>query len=98
MMPISLKTAYDALRDLGLVRNKRDYCRQFLGRGPTYLKDYARDGRDVARVPSKTVTTLRARLCAIAGRVPPGIAAEIMSVVQDIDRACHVADLISRGR
>jgi hypothetical protein len=98
MMPISLKTAYESLRDLGLVRNKPDYCRRFLGRGPTYLKDYSRDGREMARVSPKTVTILRARLCAIAARVPSGIAAEIMSVVQDIDRACHVADLISRGR
>jgi hypothetical protein len=61
-------------------------------------KDYEREGRDVVRVSETTVTTLRTRLCAIAERVPTGIAAEIMSVVQEIDRACQIADLISRGR
>ncbi|MBB4041814.1 hypothetical protein GGR34_003495 [Microvirga flocculans] len=98
MLGISLKNTYYALHDLGLVRSKYDYCRRFLGRGPTYLKDYDREGRDVARVPSKTVTTLRTRLCAIAERVPAVTAAEIMSVVQEIDRACQVADLLCRGR
>lgn len=98
MLGVSLLNSYSALRDLGLVRSKRDYCRRLLGRGPSYLTDYARDGRDMARVSPKTVAVLRARLCAIAGRLPTVIAAEVMEVVQGIDRACQVADLIRRGR
>lgn len=98
MLGISLKNAYTALRELGLVRSKYDYCRRFLGRGTTYLKDYGRDGRDMARVSPKTVATLRTRLCAIAERVPAGLAAEIMHIVEEIDRSCQIADLLCQGR
>lgn len=99
MLGHGLTNTYLKMLDLGLTRSKRDFARRWLGRGKTYLRDFElREGRDIVRVSTTTVTTLRTRLRAVANRMPAGIAAEIMSVVQDIDRACHVADLISRGR
>ncbi len=98
MLGFSLLRIYQRLREIGLVRSQRDFARRFLGRGKTYAKDYGRGGRDMARVPDKTIRTLRSQLCAVAERVPAGIAAEIADVLWEIDQACSVADVIRRGR
>ena len=98
MLGFSFLKTYSRLRQMGLVRSQRDFARSFLGRGKTYAKDYGREGRDMARVPDKTIRALRTRLCAVAERVPTGIAAEIASVVEEIDQACLIAEVIRRGR
>ena len=98
MLGFSLLRIYRRLRQMGLVRSQRDFACRFLRRGKTYAKDYGRDGRDMARVPDKTIGTLRSQLCAIAERVPAGIGAEIANVIEEIDQGCVVADVIRRGR
>lgn len=98
MLGISLENTYRALRQIGLVRSQRDYCRRFLSRGPGYLKEFRRDGRDMVKVSAVTVATLRSRLCAIAAHVPTPIAVQINGVIEDMDRACQIADLIGHGR
>ncbi len=98
MLGYSLLKTYSRLRQMGLCKSQRDFARRFLGRGKTYTKDYGREGRDMARVPDRTIKNLRSQLCAVAERVPDGIAAEIVSVVEEIDRDCLIADMIRRGR
>lgn len=98
MLGISLNTTYTLLRGLGAVRSKRDFARRWLGCGKTYLKDFEKDGREVARVSGVAVASLRFRLGAVAERVPATVAAEIKAVLDELDRACEIADLISRGR
>ncbi len=98
MLGFSLLKTYSRLRQMGLCKSQRDFARRFLGRGKTYAKDYGREGRDMARVPDATIRILRSQLCAVAERVPAGIAAEIASVVEEIDRDCLVADVIRHGR
>jgi hypothetical protein len=97
MLGISLENTYRTLHEMGLVKSQQDYCR-FLSRGPGYLKEFRREGRDMVKVSAVTVATLRSRLCAIAACVPAGIAAEIKGVIEDIDQACQVADVIWRRR
>jgi hypothetical protein len=97
MLGISLENTYRSLREMGLLKSQRDFCR-FLSRGPGYLKEFRREGRDMVKVSPVTVATLRSRLCAIAARVPTPIAVQINGVIEDIDRACQIADLIRRGR
>src|SRR4051812_20785846 len=96
MLGISLENTYRALRDIGLVKSQRDYCRRFLSRGPGYLKEFRREGRDMVKVSAVTVATLRSRLCAIAARVPAGVAAEVMAVVESIDHATMIYRLLAR--
>jgi hypothetical protein len=98
MLGISLEKTYRALRDIGLVKSQRVYCRRFLSRGPGYLKEFRREGRQMLRVSMVTVANLRSRLCAIAAHVPAGIAAEIRDVIESIDDACRIADVMRRGR
>ena len=80
------------------MKSQRDYSRRFLSRGPDYLTEYQREDRVMMKVSSVTVRTLRFRLCAIAARVPAGLAAEIRTVVANLDQACRVADQIGRRR
>lgn len=96
MLGISLENTYRALRDIGLVKSQRDYCRRFLSRGPGYLKEFRREGRGMVKVSAVTVATLRSRLCAIAERVPVGVRADIEAVIHGIDQGTAVANLLSR--
>ena len=98
MLGYNLLETYFSLRQMGLCKSRRDFARRWLGRGKTYAKDYGREGRDMARVPDKTIRTLRSKLCAVAERVPTGIAAEISIVIEEIDRDCAIAEVIRRGR
>jgi len=93
MLGANLITTYDKMRELGLVRSKRDYCR-WLGRGKTYLRDIEFKGRDGVRIPMVTVMQLRARLKSVANRVPSTIRMEIDSVIASIDQGVEVADLL----
>lgn len=99
MLGSSLMKTYKAMVDLGLVRSKRDFGRRWCGRGRTYLRDFEqRAGRDRTRVSSVTVATLRGRLCAVAARVPNTVAADVLRIVEMIDRDTAVADLMTKGR
>jgi hypothetical protein len=97
MLGISLENTYRALHRIGLVKSQRDYCRRFLSRGPGYLKEFRREGRDMVKVSAVTVATLRSRLCFIATHVPAGVAAEVMAVVESIDHAAMVQDFMRRS-
>ncbi|MBM1169864.1 hypothetical protein [Microvirga arabica] len=97
MLGIGLENTYRSLREMGLVKSQRDFCR-FLSRGPGYLKEFRRAGRDMVKVSAVTVETLQSRLCAIKARVPAQIAVELDDILEDIERACRVADVIGRGR
>src|SRR4051794_12762558 len=93
MIGQNLISMYHQLRELGLVGSKRSFSRDWLGRGKTYLRDYeCRGDRITARVPQKTVSLLRARLCAVAERVPAGIAEELGYLVLSLDQSVDVAD------
>lgn len=96
MLARNLMNAYQMMLGLGLVRSKRDYSRRWLGRGPTYLRDYELRGRDFVPVPAVTVARLRTRLRAVADRVPPGIRMEIEAVIATIDQGTAVAVLLAR--
>ena len=94
----NLKTVYSNLSLMGLLRSKRQFSRDFLGRGWTYLRDFEQRDRDDVRVPAKTVTALRARLHAVARLVPPGVRCRLDEVIAAIDRDTRIADLLGYRR
>jgi hypothetical protein len=87
---------YDRLRQLGVVGNKRAFAHIWLGRGRTYLADFVGDDRLDALVPPIVVDRLRNRLEAVAERTPRGVADEIRSVIETIDRALIIHRLLRR--
>ena len=94
----NLEIIYAKLSALGLVRSKRHFSRDFLGRGWSYLRDFEQRDRSDVRVPLRTVSTLRARLHAVARLVPPGIRSRLDEVVAAIDRDTRIADLLGYQR
>lgn len=97
MIASRLLTTYERLRQIGLVRSKRDFARRWLGRGKTYLRDYEyRSGREAMRVSARTVEKLHVRIAAIAARVPARIASDLHEVMREIERDGRVADLLHR--
>ena len=96
MFATHLLKNFEQLRALGLARSKRDYARRWLGRGPTYIRDYENRTRGWNLVAPATSTRLREHLVAVATRVPVGIAAEINEVVADLDRSADIAQMLVR--
>ena len=97
MIAFRLLATYGRLRQIGLVRSKRDFAQRWLGRGKTYLRDYEyKVGRGGARVPACTIGKLQTRIAAVAARVPGRIARDLNEVLREIDRDCRVADLLRR--
>lgn len=82
---------YTAMRDLGLVRSKRDYARRWLGRGKTFLKDYEFRDRGWRRVSPAAIGLLRENLTTVAARLPSAVADEIKALIDRIDRDERVA-------
>lgn len=82
---------YERLRAMGLARSKRDYARRWLGRGPTYIRDFENRGREGGLVNLVTADRLRARLVAVAAKSPTGVAEDIMLLVAEVDRDTHIA-------
>jgi len=98
LFAIKLCYIYDRLRDFGLVKSKRSYAMDWLGKGKTYMRDYEHRGRLDARVPRGTIRTLRRRLLTLAAQCPPSIAREITAFVAEIDFHSEIADALSRGK
>jgi hypothetical protein len=97
MIAFRLLATYERLRQIGLVRSKRDFAQRWLGRGKTYLRDYEyKVGRDAVRVPARTVEKLHARIAAVAARVPARVASDLHEVMREIERDGRVADLLRR--
>ena len=94
MLGLYLRDVFLSLSELGLVRSKRQFSRQFLGHGWSYLRDIEQRDRDEFRVPPETVCLLRARLQALTGFLPTGIAGEIERIVARIDQHTDVADML----
>ncbi|UYW29505.1 hypothetical protein OKC48_13675 [Methylorubrum extorquens] len=89
---------YLRLREMGLVRSRRDYGRRWLRRASTYMHDLRGKKREWALVRPDTTAHLRERLTAVADLLPPGLAAEVRAVVSDIDRDVTVVGLLRSGR
>lgn len=98
MFVAQLLKNYEHLRALGLTRSKRDYARRWLGRGPTYIRDFESRGREGNLVASITADRLRAHLVEVAARSPRGIAGEIMLLVAEVDRDTYIARTMARWR
>jgi len=99
MRGYNLRMIYNTLQAMGLVRSKRQYSRDYLGRGWSYLREFEQRDRDDVRVSATTITTLQIRLRAVARYVPPTIAAEINQVIAAIERDSRIADMLGyRGR
>lgn len=97
MIAFRLLATYERLRQIGLVRSKRDFAQRWLGRGKTYLRDYEyKIGRDAVRVSACTVEKLHAKIAAIAARVPARIASDLQEVLREIERDIRVADMVRR--
>ncbi|KOX59195.1 hypothetical protein ADL19_05670 [Streptomyces purpurogeneiscleroticus] len=82
---------YEALRDLGLVRCKRDYAKRWLNRGRTFLRDYEFRDRGWRRVSPATTALLRKNLKGVAARSPSAVAREIKTLIDRMDRDERVA-------
>lgn len=89
---------YWSMKELGLVRSKRDFTQRWLGRGKTYLRDIEFRGREWRPVSTVTTARLRAGLINVAKRSPACVAAEIMQVLAAIDRDNAVARELDGSR
>lgn len=89
---------YLRLREMGLVRSRRDYGRRWLRRASTYMHDLRGKKREWALVRPDTMAHLRERLAAVADLLPSRLAAEVRAVVSDIDRDATVVGLLRVGR
>lgn len=99
MFGVHLLQNYTALRDLGLVRCKRDYAKRWLGRGKTFVKDYEFRDRGWRRVSPTTTAQLRRNLTSVAARSPSAVAREIRALIDRMDRDERVAaTMASWGR
>lgn len=98
MLGKTLIDLYYALSALGMVRSKRDFSRRFLNRGLTYFRDFEQRNRLGVRVPFRSVRALRTRLQAISRLLPKATASEVVKLIDQIDRACRIADQLGYGR
>jgi hypothetical protein len=90
---------YITMRDLGLVRCKRDYAKRWLGRGKTFVKDYEFRDRGWRRVSPAATALLRQNLIGVAARSPSTVAREIRALIDRMDRDERVAaTMASWGR
>lgn len=93
-----IETYYHRLREIGLVRSRRDYSRRWLRRAETYLHDLVGKRRGGCLVGPDALRHLRERLGAVADLSPPGPAAEVRAVLAEIDRDLMVTTLLRAGR
>lgn len=98
MLGFKLIALYYGMSDMGLVRSKRQFSREYLLRGWSYLREFECRDRDAVRVPEKTVAALRARLRAIAHHTSGSVRAELEQLITAIDRDTRVADLLGYQR
>jgi predicted secreted Zn-dependent protease len=98
MLGYNLIRTYDSLVSIGLVRSKRQFSRDYLSRGWSFLRDYEQRDRDGVVVSNPTVLALRTRLKAVAQLTPPGIADEINQVITAIDRDSQVTAILGLRR
>ena len=97
MIGLRLLATYERLRQIGLVKSKRDFAQRWLGRGKTYLRDFEyKVGRDAMRVSARTVEILHGRIAAVAARVPARVASDLHEVLREIERDSRVADMLNR--
>lgn len=89
---------YWIMRELGLVRSKRDFAVRWLGRGKTYLRDVEFRDRTWRRVSPVTTARLRADLISVARRSPAAVADEIAQVLAAMDRDEVVAHALDGRR
>lgn len=98
MFGLNLKKHCRRLQLLGLVRSQRDFSRVWLGRGPHYLRNIEPRDRDWRRLTPATTARLRAHLVAVAAHMPVGVAAEIRTVIDELDRDTCIADTMTEWR
>lgn len=98
MLARNLIRVYRMMRELGLTKSKQDYCRFWLSRGRTYLRDLEVRDREDVLIPVVTVKHLRTRLRAVSDRVPRRFRNDIEHVIEVIDEGYAVAELLSRRR
>lgn len=91
MYGVHLLQSYALLRDLGLVRCKRDFAQRWLGRGKTFVRDFEFRDRGWQRVSPTTTGRLKKNLAGVAVRSPSAVAREIEAVIATIDRDERVA-------
>jgi hypothetical protein len=98
MRGYNLKKIYSTLRAIGLIRSKRQFSRDWLNRGWSYLRDIETRHRDDLQVAPKTVAILRARVSAVARLTPPRLRSELEAVVASIDSAMQTVRMLGYGR
>lgn len=90
MFWIAARQIYEECKRLGLCRSQRDFSRNWLGRGPHYLRLASyRQGF----VSEKTSHVLRKRLAAAADGA---LATDIVRLLQAVDRAAEVSRWLRR--
>ncbi|WP_238178649.1 hypothetical protein, partial [Methylobacterium dankookense] len=80
MLGFNLIQTYAILQTMGVVRSKRQFSREWLKRGWSYLRDIEQRDRGDIRIPAKTVLALRARVSAVARLTPPQLRSELATV------------------
>lgn len=93
-----VEKVYLRLRGLGLVRSQREFCRRWLGRAETMLRDMIVMRRWDRIVRQDAVDRLRDRLIVLSTIVPNGVAREVLDVVAEIDRDLAIVRMLRVGR
>ena len=91
-----LRKVLEEMTTLGLVKSKRQFSREWLGQGATYVSDYKVKCREDAVISNAAIQTLVQRLndtAALCGRLT---SARIEAVIREIERERRVAKFVSR--
>ena len=86
----------EEMTTLGLIKSQRQFSREWLNQGSTYVSDYKVKRREGALISSAAMHTLVQRLSATADLCGRLTSARIEAVLREIERQRRVADFIAR--
>lgn len=96
MFYLGLGKVLDEMTKLGLIKSQRQFSREWLGQGATYLNDYKVKCREEALISGEATQTLVQRLSATAALCGRLTSARIEAVLREIEQARRVAKFVSR--
>lgn len=97
MFYLGARKVLDEMTKLGLIKSERQFSREWLGQGATYLNDYKVKRREEALISGEASQTLVERLSATAALCGRQTSARVEAVLREIERAQRVAKFVSRN-
>jgi len=87
---------YEKMFRLGWTKSQREFSRVWLGRGETYMNDFAVKDRWDVVVSEKTRRYLEARVRNMASLVPRALSDEFEFIEREVRESKSIADFLRR--